>query len=76
MKENIERLSTISKNISDRKFASDQIKNLPATVQRYFKFSLEEGQHYISYVKLKHAGQFRQYENQKWMSIKGKITFL
>ena len=75
MKENIERLSTISKNISDKKFAFDQIKNLPAPVQRYFKFSLEEGQHYISYVKLKHEGQFRQYENQKWMPIKGEEYF-
>ena len=55
MKENIERLSTISKNISDNKFAFDQIKNLPEPVQWYFKFSLEEGQHYISYVKLKHG---------------------
>ena len=55
IKENIERLSTISKNISDNKFAFDQIKNLPEPVQRYFKFSLEEGQHYISYVKLKHG---------------------
>jgi len=75
MKENIGRLFTISKNISDKKFAFDQIKNLPAPVQRYFKFSLEEGQYYSSYVKLKHEGQFRQYENQKWMSIKGEEYF-
>jgi len=75
VKENIERLSTTSKNISNTKFAFDQIKNLPVPVQRYFKYSLEEGQHYISYVKLKHEGQFRQNENQKWMPIKGEEYF-
>ena len=75
IKENIQKLYSISKNISDNKFTFDQIKNLPVPVQRYFKYSLKEGQHYISYVKLKHEGQFRQNENQKWMPIKGEEYF-
>jgi len=75
IKESIEKLSNISKNISDNKFTFDQIKNLPVPVQRYFKYSLEEGQHYLSYVKLKHEGHFRQNENQKWMNFKGEEYF-
>lgn len=75
IKENIEKLASISKNISYNKFTFEQIKDLPIPVQRYFKYSLEEGQHYISYVKLKHEGQFRQNENQKWMPIKGEEFF-
>ena len=75
IKESIDKLSSLSKNISDNKFTFDQIKNLPPPVQRYFKYSLKEGQHYMSYVKLNHEGQFRQNENQKWMPIKGEEYF-
>ena len=75
LKENIEKLSLISKNTSNNQFYFDQIKNLPAPVQRYMEYSLNEGQHSISNVKLKHEGVFRQNENQKWMPIKGEEYF-
>lgn len=71
----IERLYSTSRNISANTFSPEQIKDLPEPVQRYFTYSLEEGQRYVSYVKLKHAGEFRQNENQKWMPIEGEEYF-
>jgi len=71
----IERLYSASKDVSNKTFSMDQIKNLPEPVKRYFTHSLEEGQHYVSYIKLKHTGEFRQGENQKWMSIEGQEYF-
>jgi len=60
-----------SEDISDRVFGYDFINNLPEPVQRYFKYSLPDGQKYISYVRLKHTGTFRTKPEQKWMSING-----
>jgi len=71
----IERLYSASKDVSNKTFSMDQIKNLPEPVKRYFTHPLEEGQHYVSYIKLKHTGEFRQGENQKWMSIEGQEYF-
>ena len=65
-----------SKNMSNKLFNYDQISsNLPEPVQRYFKYALENGQHYISYVQVKHGGTFRLSEGQQWMSIEGKEYF-
>ncbi|WP_148685249.1 DUF6920 family protein [Candidatus Nitrosocosmicus hydrocola] len=71
----IKTLFSTSKDISTNTFSSEQIKDLPDPVQRYFTYSLEEGQHYVSFVKLKHTGEFRQNENQKWMPIEGVEYF-
>jgi len=71
----IKTLYSTSKHVSNKTFSLEQIKGLPEPVQRYFTYSLEEGQQYVSYVKLKHTGVFRQYENQKWMQIEGEEYF-
>ncbi|HET6590816.1 MAG TPA: DUF6544 family protein [Candidatus Nitrosocosmicus sp.] len=71
----IKRLYSASEDISNKTFSPEQIKDLPEPVKRYFTHSLEGGQHYISYVKLKHTGEFRQDENQKWMPIEGHEYF-
>lgn len=71
----VKTLYSISKDVSAKTFSLEQIKNLPEPVQRYFRYSLEEGQQYVSYVKLKHTGEFRQNENQKWMPIEGEEYF-
>jgi len=68
-------LYSISKHTSNKIFLLKQIKGLPEPVQRYFRCSLKEGQQYVRYVKLKHSGKFRQYENQKWMPIEGEEYF-
>lgn len=71
----VKTLYSTSKDVSAITFSLEQIKSLPEPVQRYFTYTLEEGQHHISYVKLKHTGEFRQAENQKWMPIEGEEYF-
>lgn len=71
----VKRLYSTSKDVSTKTFSLEQIKDLPEPVQKYFTYSLEEDQHYVSYVKPKHTGKFRQAENQKWMPIKGEEYF-
>lgn len=56
-------------------FLKEQIADLPEPVQRYFNYSLQEGQSFISYARLKHSGQFRQKPDQKWTSITGVEYF-
>ena len=55
----VSELFSQSKNISNKIFNYEQLSGLPEPVQRYFKHVLKEGQPYISYVRLKHNGQFK-----------------
>jgi len=71
----IEKLFADSENISGKVYTSKQIKDLPVPVQRYFRYSLEDNQPYISYARLQHGGQFRTKPDQKWMSIEGQDYF-
>lgn len=64
-----------SPKILGKTFTHRSMANLPETVQRYFKHVLREGQPYISYVRLKHEGQFKTSINAKWSSIKGEEYF-
>jgi hypothetical protein len=75
IEDQINRLVAGTEDVSDKTFTLGQIDKLPEPVQRYFKYSLEEGQHYINYVKTKHGGTFRQNEGQGWMPIEGKEYF-
>jgi len=75
LEKEIEKLFSSSMDISDRVYSHEQIKGLPGPVQRYFRYSLQENPPYISYVRLKHGGEFRTKPNQKWMSIKGQEYF-
>lgn len=68
-------LFTNSKDISGIRYSVNQTNNLPEPVQRYFNYSLAENQNYISYVKLKHEGTFRQSQGQDWMPISGQEYF-
>ena len=61
-----------STNISDKTCSQDQLIGLPEPVQRYFKLVLKEGQHYISYARIKHEGQFKTGFNKDWINIKGE----
>lgn len=64
-----------SKSISGETFSFDQLRGLPDPVQRYFKHVLQNGQHYISYVQLKHNGHFKPGLKKGWMKIKGEQYF-
>jgi len=69
----IERLFADSENISGKFYTSNQIKDLPLPVQKYFKYSLKENQPYVSYARLQHSGEFKASKN--WVSIKGEEYF-
>ena len=75
IEKDIKTLFSTSKDVSTNTFSTEKIKDLPEPVQTYFAYSLKEDQPYISYVKLKHTGDFRQDENQKWMPIEGEEYF-
>ena len=53
-------------------FSYEQLKGLPEPVQRYFKYSLKEGQPYISTVRLTHGGTFKTGLDKDWITIKGE----
>ena len=73
LNKDIEKLFADSKNISGNVYTSNQIKDLPLPVQRYFKYSLKENQPYVSYARLQHGGEFKASKN--WVSIKGEEYF-
>lgn len=71
----VKELFAQSKSISQKKFSYQQLEGLPAPVQRYFKHVLKEGQSYISYVRLKHEGQFKINLKKGWRDIKCEEYF-
>ena len=73
LEKDIKKLLLSSANISDKIYSSEQIKDLPDPVQRYFKYSLRENQHYLSNARLKHGGKFNP--GQKWFPIQGEEYF-
>lgn len=75
LEKEIEKLFSSSKDISNEIYSSEQLEGLPAPVQRYFRYSLQENQPYISYARLQHGGQFRTNPDQKWLSINGQEYF-
>ena len=71
----VKQLFTQSTIISNRKFSYQQLEGLPEPVQRYFKLVLNDGQPYISYVRLKHDGQFKTGLKKDWVNIIGEQYF-
>ncbi len=61
-----------SKNISENKFRYQQLADLPEPVQRYFRYTLKDGQPYISYARITHDGQFKTGLDKNWINIKGE----
>lgn len=73
--EEVKNLFSQSNRISDKKFSYSQLQALPDPVQRYFKHVMKEGQPYISYVRLKHNGQFKTDPEKDWVNIEGEQYF-
>ena len=71
----VKQLFAESKNISGKKFSYQQLEGLPDPVQRYFKHVLKEGQPYVSYIRLKHDGQFKTGLKKDWVNIEGEQYF-
>jgi len=71
----VNQLFAESNNISDKQFGYHQLEGLPEPVQRYFKHVMKEGQPYISYVRIKHDGQFKKDLKKNWINITGEQYF-
>ncbi len=71
----VKELFSQSKSISDRTFKYEEIELLPEPVQRYFRHVLKDGQPYISYIRLKHDGQFKTGLDKAWANIEGEQYF-
>ena len=75
LKKDVSKLFSLSGDISHKTFSYKQLEGLPIPVQRYFRYALDDGQSYISYVRLKHTGTFKPAEDKKWTGIKGQQYF-
>lgn len=63
-------------NRKDQEIVSeDDIRTLPAPVQRYLRYSEMVGKEKIRTVKLTQGGYFRLKKEQKWMSIRAEQYF-
>lgn len=60
---------------SQKTFHYDQLNTLPQPVQRYFRHVLQQGQPYISYVRLQHEGKFKSDLKKEWAPITGEQYF-
>lgn len=65
----------LSVDVSGQHVYYDQLAELPAPVQRYFRHVLQDGQRYISSVRLRHGGQFRPGLHKDWVPIRGEQYF-
>lgn len=71
----VKTLFSESEDISFNRFQYNILDGLPKPAQRYFRHVLKEGQPYISYVRLKHNGQFKTGHNKDWVPIRGEQYF-
>lgn len=71
-KKEVKLLFEQSENISGTTFQSKMIIGLPEPVQRYFNYSLKEGEPLISFMRAKHDGQFKTGIGKKWINIIGE----
>lgn len=71
----VKALFASSGNAPTTTFSHNQLQGLPDPVQRYFKHVMREGQPYISYIRLKHDGQFKTEPQKSWMNIAGEQYF-
>lgn len=64
-----------AQSLDGKIFTHDQLRGLPKPVQEYFKHVLDEGQPYISYLRLRHDGWFKTGPDKKAMKIRGEQYF-
>ncbi|UZJ64594.1 hypothetical protein OKW96_19980 [Sphingobacterium sp. KU25419] len=64
-----------SENISDQRYDSSTLNDLPTPVQRYFKLVLKDRQPYISSVRLEHRGLFKTDLKKGFIKITGEQYF-
>ncbi|MCW3135080.1 MAG: hypothetical protein N2V78_12235, partial [Methanophagales archaeon] len=75
LEKSVEELFSLSQDISGRVYSHEQIEGLPEPVQRYFRYSLQGNPPYISYVRLKHGGNFRCRLSASTLSTTGESVY-
>jgi hypothetical protein len=68
-------LYSSSDRLAQKTYNSGQLADLPEPVQRYFKYSLKDGQRYISYARLKQGGYFRLNPSLDFLPIEAEEYF-
>lgn len=58
--------------VATPEFQYQQIINLPEPLKRYFKHVLKEGQPAISFIRMRHEGQFKTGIDKEWINITGE----
>jgi hypothetical protein len=71
----VNRLFSVACPVKDKSFSTEQVKDLPNPVKRYFNYALEEEQPYLSYLRLHHTGTFKTGINKDWIDIEGEQYF-
>lgn len=55
-----------------RTYTAADLKQLPAPVQRYFRYALKEGQKHVSRVSISLKGTFKMKESDQWIPFEAK----
>ena len=76
MKKNILEQALLDSQKERTLISFKDISRFPNIVQKYFQYSITEGQEAIFYTKLLHGGEFRTSPTQPWFSIKGSYHYL
>ncbi len=71
----IEELISSAENTGVMTYSLEDIENLPAPVQRYFRYVLKDGQEYIRFVRMKAVGQFRRPRQKEWTQMNTRQYF-
>ncbi len=71
----IEELVSAAQNTGVMTYSLKDIENLPAPVQRYFRYVLKDGQEYIRFVRMKAIGQFRRPGQKEWTKMNTRQYF-
>jgi hypothetical protein len=71
----VEKLFSESKELKSKTFHYEELKGLPEPVQAYFRYALEDGQPYLSQLRLKHTGRFKTGVGKDWVDITGEQYF-
>jgi hypothetical protein len=72
----IEELISAAKNTGVMTYSLKDIENLPAPVQRYFRYVLKDGQEYVRFVRMKAEGQFRRPGQEEWTEMNTRQYFI
>ncbi len=71
----VDALFETSRPVKNKTYDEAILEDLPDPVQRYFRFALQDGQPYLSYLRLKHSGTFKTGPDKEWMEIHGEQYF-